>query len=159
MTCTDEKTTPTFDGETILAKARGIAPVLRQEADFANRDYAPWTDALDINQSMFIAYDRPSHLWEWRNVAAMLLGELAGKSLLDYGCGMGEESIYFAKLGAHVTSIDISELGIDTLKRRANLIEHRYEIGIEMAEYRRGHRAHHTRSNQARTWSEQNTFS
>jgi SAM-dependent methyltransferase len=32
---------------------------------------------------------------------------------------MGEESIYFAKRGARVTSIDISEIGIATLGRRA----------------------------------------
>jgi cyclopropane fatty-acyl-phospholipid synthase-like methyltransferase len=32
---------------------------------------------------------------------------------------MGEESVYFAKLGARVTGIDISDVGIASLKRRA----------------------------------------
>jgi SAM-dependent methyltransferase len=32
---------------------------------------------------------------------------------------MGEESVYFAKLGARVTGIDISDVGIASLRRRA----------------------------------------
>ncbi len=36
-------------------------------------------------------------------------GDLSGKKLLDVGCGAGESSIYFARQGAHVTAIDISE--------------------------------------------------
>ncbi|HWU87221.1 MAG TPA: class I SAM-dependent methyltransferase [Kofleriaceae bacterium] len=93
--------------------------VLREEADFANRDYAPYASELDINPSMFREYAAPSEMYDWRQMAAVLLGDLAGKELLDYGCGMGEESVYFAKLGARVTSIDISEVGIATLKKRA----------------------------------------
>jgi SAM-dependent methyltransferase len=32
---------------------------------------------------------------------------------------MGEESVYFAKLGARVTGIDISDVGVDSLRKRA----------------------------------------
>jgi 2-polyprenyl-3-methyl-5-hydroxy-6-metoxy-1,4-benzoquinol methylase len=105
--------------------------VLRDEADFANQDYAPHADSLDINEKMFRKYSQPSDVWDWRQVAALMLGNIAGKDLLDFGCGMGEESIYFAKLGARVTGIDISEVGVETLKRRA--AHHRVDVtALEM---------------------------
>lgn len=93
--------------------------VLRDEADFANSDYAPFANQLEINRTMFERYASPLDLSDWRQMSAVLLGDIAGKDFLDFGCGMGEESIYFAKLGARVTSIDISEVGIASLKRRA----------------------------------------
>lgn len=93
--------------------------VLREEADFANQDYAPHAGRFEINEEMFRRYRAPSQLWDWRQMAALMLGDVAGKDLLDFGCGMGEESIYFAKLGARVTGIDISEVGVATLRRRA----------------------------------------
>ena len=34
------------------------------------------------------------------------LGDLKDKQLLDVGCGLGEASVYFASLGAKVTSSD-----------------------------------------------------
>jgi 2-polyprenyl-3-methyl-5-hydroxy-6-metoxy-1,4-benzoquinol methylase len=96
-----------------------LDPVLRDEAEFANQDYAPYVDDLAINPEMFRRYQSPCDLWDWRQLAALLLGDVTGKDLLDMACGMGEESVYFAKLGARVTGIDISDLGIATLKRRA----------------------------------------
>jgi SAM-dependent methyltransferase len=105
--------------------------VLRDEADFANQDYAPHADDLDVNPGMFRRYRSPAELWDWRQMAAMLLGDLTGVDLLDFGCGMGEESVYFAKLGARVTGIDISEVGVASLKRRA--VHHRLAItALEM---------------------------
>jgi SAM-dependent methyltransferase len=50
---------------------------------------------------------------------ACLLGDLKGKELLDFGSGMGEEACYFAKLGARVTAIDISGLGVELTRKRA----------------------------------------
>jgi SAM-dependent methyltransferase len=93
--------------------------VLRDEASFANQDYAPYADHLEINAGMFRRYRAPKELWDWRQTAALLLGDVAGKDLLDFGCGMGEESIYFAKQGARVTGIDISDVGVASLRRRA----------------------------------------
>jgi len=96
-----------------------LDPVLRDEADFANEDYKPHADNLAINPEMFRRYHSPAQLWDWRQLAALLLGEIGGKDLLDMACGMGEESVYFAKLGARVTGIDISEVGVASLKQRA----------------------------------------
>lgn len=36
------------------------------------------------------------------------LGNVQGKKILDLGCGFGEASVHFARLGAAVTSLDIS---------------------------------------------------
>lgn len=93
--------------------------VLLEEAEFANREYAPFANDLDINPTMFRKYATPAELWDWRQLAAVLLGDVADKDLLDYGCGMGEESIYLAKLGARVTAIDISNVGVGIARRRA----------------------------------------
>lgn len=96
-----------------------LTGALKDEADFANADYAKHANNLEIDPEMWEAYSNPHELWDWRQMSVMQLGDLEGKELLDYGCGMGEESIYFAKLGANVTSIDIAEVGIEVLRRRA----------------------------------------
>jgi ubiquinone/menaquinone biosynthesis C-methylase UbiE len=96
-----------------------LRDVLRDEAEFANREYAAHASDLAINETMFCKYAAPSQLWDWRQLAALLLGDLTGKQFLDLGCGMGEEAVYFAKLGARVTAIDVSDVGIAILRRRA----------------------------------------
>lgn len=93
--------------------------ILRQEARFADQQYARHEDDYDINEVMFGKYAHPQHMWDWRQRAAVLMGNLAGKLVLDFGCGMGEESVYFAKLGARVTAIDISPKGVEMTRRRA----------------------------------------
>jgi SAM-dependent methyltransferase len=96
------------------------AKIVQSEAAFADSEYAPHRKELDISQRMFRKYAEPREWWDWRQFAAHLLGDLNGKSLLDYGCGMGEESIYFAKLGcASVTAIDVSQVGIEITRERA----------------------------------------
>jgi 2-polyprenyl-3-methyl-5-hydroxy-6-metoxy-1,4-benzoquinol methylase len=72
-----------------------------------------------MDPNMFRRYQRPADLSDWRQMSALLLGDISGKDVLDYGCGMGEESIYLAKLGGNVTGIDISEVGVACLKKRA----------------------------------------
>jgi SAM-dependent methyltransferase len=47
------------------------------------------------------------------------LGDIRGKSLLDVGCGLGEASVYFAMLGAKVTSSDLSQGMLDATLRLA----------------------------------------
>src|ERR1019366_2914432 len=92
---------------------------LQHEAQFADNAYMPYADDLDISAVWFRKYSHPVHMWDLREFSAQWLGQLEGKQLLDYGCGMGEEAIYFAKLGAQVTAIDVSPLGIDLVSRRA----------------------------------------
>lgn len=96
-----------------------LDPVLRDEARFADAQYSEYADELRVNRVMFGKYASPKDPWDWRQLAAMLMGSIRDKALLDFGCGMGEETIYFARLGARVTAIDISEVGIELTRQRA----------------------------------------
>ena len=69
-----------------------------------------------------------------------VIGDLRGKRVLDFGCGEGENSAVLAKLGAHVTGIDISQGAIDiALERcRINGVADRVEFvcsPIELAKF------------------------
>lgn len=55
------------------------------------------------------------------------LGALAGKSVLDIGCGLGEASIYFALKGAKVTGVDLSEQMLSATQMLAK----RYNVYVE----------------------------
>lgn len=92
---------------------------LQDEAKFADAWYEPWKDKLAVDPGLFVHYETPREPWNIRDACALWLGKLDGKKLLDYGCGMGEEAMYFAKLGAEVTAIDISPLGIELVGKRA----------------------------------------
>jgi SAM-dependent methyltransferase len=92
---------------------------LSAEAEFADSAYTPWENDLTVNQGMFEMYAHPRRAWNPREVSAMMLGPVAGKRLFDFGCGMGEESIYFALLGAEVHSMDISSKGVEIARKRA----------------------------------------
>lgn len=49
------------------------------------------------------------------------LGDVRNLYVLDLGCGLGEASVYFAKLGARVVSIDISNGMLSTVKKLAEM--------------------------------------
>jgi 2-polyprenyl-3-methyl-5-hydroxy-6-metoxy-1,4-benzoquinol methylase len=50
-----------------------------------------------------------------------VIGSLAGKKVLDVGCGDGLNAMNLALLGGHVTGIDISPGAIEVAKRRAEI--------------------------------------
>lgn len=52
--------------------------------------------------------------------------DVAGKSVLEYGCGPGSQAFSLAKAGANVTAIDISEVAIEQTKAEAE------KQGLEM---------------------------
>jgi len=73
--------------------------------------------------------------------------DLAGKRVLDLGCGEGRYALYLAQRGCDVTAVDMSQVGLEKLARIAecrqldvacvlenlrdyNFSEHRYDIVI-----------------------------
>lgn len=44
-------------------------------------------------------------------------GDVRGAKLLDLGCGDGSTSLFFAKKGANVVAVDISEAAVDSLSQ------------------------------------------
>ncbi len=64
-----------------------------------------------------------------------LLGNLEGKSLLDFGCGDGVDSVIYSALGARVTGIDLSEELVEVARRRAavNGVDGRFVAGDILA--------------------------
>ncbi len=52
-----------------------------------------------------------------------LLGNLHGKSLIDIGCGPGTYSVEFAKRGANVLSIDLSQKMLDKARNNAKMAD------------------------------------
>lgn len=50
-----------------------------------------------------------------------VLKDLRGKSVLDVGCGDGQNSVLLAKLGALVTGIDISPKSIELAQKKAEI--------------------------------------
>ncbi|MBZ9623813.1 MULTISPECIES: class I SAM-dependent methyltransferase [unclassified Clostridium] len=51
---------------------------------------------------------------------------------LDLGCGLGRHSIYFAKKGFEVNSLDLSEYGVNHLKRWAE--EEQVDIAVDICD-------------------------
>jgi SAM-dependent methyltransferase len=58
----------------------------------------------------------PEHRW----IRAQI-GALAGKDVLDFGCGAGEASVWLAKQGAKVVASDVSSAFLDLTERVAAL--------------------------------------
>lgn len=54
-----------------------------------------------------------------------LLGDVRGKTVLDYGCGAGDNSVLIAEHGANVVGVDISPELIELSGRRMN--RHRFQ--------------------------------
>jgi 2-polyprenyl-3-methyl-5-hydroxy-6-metoxy-1,4-benzoquinol methylase len=58
-------------------------------------------------------------------VAYEILGDIRGKRLLDVGCGLGENSLLFARWGAHVTGVDVSGESLAVARQRAEKLSKR----------------------------------
>ena len=59
-----------------------------------------------------------------------LCGEVAGKRILELGCGAAQNSIAFAKLGAKVIAVDSSKVQLAHARRLADANETRIEIHL-----------------------------
>jgi SAM-dependent methyltransferase len=66
-----------------------------------------WDDTFDR-----AGIAEPVELPNYLDRAIAFFGPVAGRSVLDIGCGLGENAIVLARMGAHVTAIDTSAVAI-----------------------------------------------
>lgn len=96
-----------------------IDRILQEEAAFSDKAYDARRNDLDLSPLLFEKYFNPKKYYTYEAGFGRLLGDVRGKALLDLGCGVGQEAVFFAQQGAIVTAIDISPVGIEITQRRA----------------------------------------
>ena len=83
-------------------------------------------DQSDVLQESYRLKNRFHHIWTYpsrmklEDLKYSYLSNLAGKRVLDYGCGWGDSSEKYYLKGADVTGIDISEKFISSAVSRFN---------------------------------------
>jgi len=99
----------------------GQEDVLIREEKFHDK----WAESINIDDIMvaesFEACTAPEN-----RLILQRLGDIKGKNILELGSGLGEASVYFAKLGARVTATDLSSGMLKTVKKLAE--KHRVEL-------------------------------
>jgi SAM-dependent methyltransferase len=66
--------------------------------------------------------------------AAPFLGDLSGKRVLEYGCGLGKFTAILARSGADVSAFDISPTSIEVARRRMALNELEADLAVAAGE-------------------------
>jgi SAM-dependent methyltransferase len=89
------------------------------------------TSALYESESTINRYmNPPANTCFPLEYAYHLLGDVRGKSVLEFGCGSGENTVLLARRGAQVCAFDISEALIQVAKRR--LAVNRINDGVKL---------------------------
>ena len=70
-------------------------------------------DSINV-EAAFEAITAPENKW-----ICKILGDVKGKTLLDVGTGLGESAIYFSRLGAQVSAVDISPKMVELCLKNA----------------------------------------
>jgi ubiquinone/menaquinone biosynthesis C-methylase UbiE len=110
--------------------------IIRNENSMSSQEQIKQWEQVEIERSTseashidaaHLAYSE-SNLARYRNPPAdtcfpleysyHLLGDVRGKSVLDFGCGSGENTVFLAQRGARVYAMDISESLMKVAKRR-----------------------------------------
>lgn len=95
----------------------------QEEAAFFDREAARVDPtALPIDPMALRRYTQPSLRRRFnKEYRFKILGPVEGKTLLDVGCGDGQNSVMLARMGAKVTGIDVSPRAIEVAHRRAEV--------------------------------------
>jgi len=100
-------------------KTKDIVQTVHDERIQNEREFHDaWADSEDVEKIDVRASNEVCTAPEMRYITQRL-GNIKGKRLLDVGCGLGEASVYFAILGADVTSSDLSQGMLDATTRLA----------------------------------------
>lgn len=89
--------------------------VLRKEQEFHDR----WAAMIDVDGIRVADYFEACTAPENRFILSQL-GDVRDQSLLDLGCGAGENSVYFAMKGAHCIASDYSPGMVDVALQLAD---------------------------------------
>jgi len=85
-----------------------------------------WALSIDANKLMINEHFEVCTAPENRIIMEKLKS-IAGKKMLELGCGFGEASIYFARKGAIVTATDISSNMLEVV----NNLSRKYKVSLE----------------------------
>lgn len=90
--------------------------ILRKEQDFHDR----WASTIDVDGIRVADYFEACTAPENRFILRQL-GDVKDKYLLDLGCGAGENSVYFALLGARCVATDYSPGMVEVALKLADM--------------------------------------
>jgi len=88
-----------------------VSDLLKPQGTSVRSGYDRWAVIYDREANPLIAIEEP--------VVREALGEVAGLSVLDLGCGTGRHSVWLAGRGAAVTGVDFSEGMLEEARRKA----------------------------------------
>lgn len=87
-----------------------------------------WAKSVSIKKiNIFTQFEGPTTP-EYKEVIKLLRG-VNGKKILNLGCGLGEEAVYLATLGAKIVAIDVSKEMLKTAKKLAQ----KYKVGKKIS--------------------------
>ena len=100
-----------------------------------DQNRAAWdadSDRYQAEQGAFLSIDRPAWgVWQVPEDELNVLGDVAGRDVLELGCGAAQWGIALAKRGANVTGLDVSERQL--AHARENMATHGVEFPLVQA--------------------------